>query len=573
MATDVLEQNAGEIEMVAGPEIVSQSLRGDRCSSFHAPFSLRPEMDSDPVETKEWVDAFRGVLETGGLDRARFLIEQLRDLALASGTTNFCPRNTPYVNTIPASLQPLYPGDVDLERSITSLIRWNALCMVSQANEKEHGIGGHIATFASAATLYEVAFNHFFKGPHHPDGPDLVYFQGHASPGFYARAFLEGRLTEAQLNNFRRELAPGGGLSSYPHPWLMPDFWQFATVSVGLGPLQAVYQARFLKYLHDRGIADTSGRKVWAFLGDGEVDEPESLAGLSLAAREKLDNLIFVINCNLQRLDGPVRGNGKIIQELEGVFRGAGWNVIKVLWGRRWDPLFERDKTGKLVQLMNETLDGDYQTYKARDGAYVRQAFFGKYPETAALVKDYSDEELWDLNRGGHDPTKVYAAYKAAVEHTGQPTVILAKTIKGYGMGQAGEAMNIAHQQKKLVVDDLRLFRDRFNIPVSDAEIERVPFLRPPEGSREAQYLRERMARMGSLPQRRRAVERPLIVPGVEMFKSLLEDSGEREFSTTMAFVRALGTIVRDKELGPRVVPIVADESRTFGMEEMFRQL
>jgi len=526
----------------------------------------------DPQETQEWLDALDGVIAAEGPERARQLIDLLAARAHLRGVRIPMGLTTPYVNTIPVGEEPKYPGNLELEARIRHYVRWNAMAMVVRANREHSDLGGHVATFASAATLYDVGFNHFWRAPSESFGGDLVYIQGHSSPGIYARAFVEGRLTEEQLDHFRREV-DGRGLSSYPHPWLMPDFWQFATVSMGLGPLQAVYQARFLKYLHDRGIADTSGRKVWAFLGDGEVDEPESLAGLSLAAREKLDNLIFVINCNLQRLDGPVRGNGKIIQELEGVFRGAGWNVIKVLWGRRWDPLFERDKTGKLVQLMNETLDGDYQTYKARDGAYVRQAFFGKYPETAALVKDYSDEELWDLNRGGHDPTKVYAAYKAAVEHTGQPTVILAKTIKGYGMGQAGEAMNIAHQQKKLVVDDLRLFRDRFNIPVSDAEIERVPFLRPPEGSREAQYLRERMARMGSLPQRRRAVERPLIVPGVEMFKSLLEDSGEREFSTTMAFVRALGTIVRDKELGPRVVPIVADESRTFGMEGMFRQL
>jgi pyruvate dehydrogenase E1 component len=526
----------------------------------------------DPQETQEWLEALDGVIAAEGPERARQLIDLLVARAHVRGVRIPMGLTTPYVNTIPLDGEPHFPGNLELEARLRHYVRWNAMAMVVRANRDHSDLGGHVATFASAATLYDVGFNHFWRAPSESFGGDLVYMQGHSAPGIYAQAFLEGRLSEAQLENFRREVA-GKGLSSYPHPWLMPDFWQFATVSMGLGPLQAVYQARFLKYLHDRGIADTSGRKVWAFLGDGEVDEPESLAGLSLAAREKLDNLIFVVNCNLQRLDGPVRGNGKIIQELEGVFRGAGWNVIKVIWGRRWDPLLQADETGKLVQLMNETLDGDYQTYKARDGAYVRQAFFGRYPEVAQLVKDYSDEELWDLNRGGHDPTKVFAAYKAAAEHAGQPTVVLAKTIKGYGMGAAGEAMNIAHQQKKLVVDDLRVFRDRFNIPVSNAELENVPFLRPPEGSREANYLKERMERTGSLPQRRRAVERPLIVPGIEAFKPLLEDGGDREFSTTMAFVRALGTIVRDKELGPRVVPIVADESRTFGMEGMFRQL
>jgi len=526
----------------------------------------------DPQETQEWLEALDGIISVEGPERARQLIDMLVSRAHTRGVRIPLGLTTPYVNTIRVDEEPHFPGNLELEARLRHYVRWNAMAMVVRANRDHSDLGGHVATFASAATLYDVGFNHFWRAPSETFGGDLVYMQGHSSPGIYAQAFLEGRLTEEQLEHFRREV-DGKGLSSYPHPWLMPDFWQFATVSMGLGPLQAVYQARFLKYLHDRGIADTSGRKVWAFLGDGEVDEPESLAGLSIAAREKLDNLIFVVNANLQRLDGPVRGNGKIIQELEGVFRGAGWNVIKVIWGRRWDPLLERDTTGKLVQLMNETVDGDYQTYKARDGAYVRQAFFGRYPEVAQIVKDMSDEELWDLNRGGHDPTKVYAAYKAAAEHAGQPTVVLAKTIKGYGMGAAGEAMNIAHQQKKLVVDDLRVFRDRFNIPVSDAELEKVPFLRPPEDSREMQYLQERMARTGSLPQRRRAVERALIVPGIDAFKSLLEDSGDREFSTTMAFVRALGSVLRDKELGPRIVPIVADESRTFGMEGMFRQL
>ncbi len=570
MATDVLEQNAGEIEMVAGPEIVSQSLRGDRCSSFHAPFSLRPEMDSDPVETKEWVDAFRGVLETGGLDRARFLIEQLRDLALASGTTNFCPRNTPYVNTIPASLQPLYPGDVDLERSITSLIRWNALCMVSQANEKEHGIGGHIATFASAATLYEVAFNHFFKGPHHPDGPDLVYFQGHASPGFYARAFLEGRLTEAQLNNFRRELAPGGGLSSYPHPWLMPTFWQFSTVSVGLGPIMAIYQARFNRYLAHRGLKNTAGQRVWAFLGDGECDEPEALGAIALAAREKLDNLLFVVNCNLQRLDGPVRGNGKIIQELEALFYGAGWNVIKVIWGSSWDALLERDHSGLLVRRMGEVVDGEYQKYTVAGGAYIRQHFFGKYPELLKLVEDFSDEQLESLERGGHDPAKVYAAYKAALEHRGSPTVILAHTVKGYGMGAAGEGKNVAHQQKMLKGAELIEFRNRFGVPLSDEQASRAMLYRPPQDSPEMQYLHARRKELGGyLPAR--VVRCPsLTAPGLEFIQPYAPGSGDRPLSTTIAFVDMLGRLLKDTELGQRIVPIIPDEARTFGMDSFF---
>jgi pyruvate dehydrogenase E1 component len=526
----------------------------------------------DPQETQEWLEALDGVIEAEGPERARALIDMLVSRAHVRGVRIPMGLTTPYINTIDVADEPPFPGNFEIEARLRHYVRWNAMAMVVRANRDHSDLGGHVATFASAATLYDVGFNHFWRAPSETFGGDLVYMQGHSAPGIYAQAFVEGRLSEEQLENFRREVA-GKGLSSYPHPWLMPDFWQFATVSMGLGPLQAVYQARFLKYLHDRGISDTSGRKVWAFVGDGEVDEPETLAGLSLAARERLDNLIFVVNANLQRLDGPVRGNGKIIQELEGVFRGAGWNVIKVIWGRRWDPLFARDESGKLVQLMNETLDGDYQTYKSRDGAYVREAFFGRYPETAELVKHMSNDDLWDLNRGGHDPIKVYAAYKAAVEHTGQPTVILAKTIKGYGMGAAGEAMNIAHQQKKIVVDELRIFRDRFNVPISEAEIEKVPFLRPPEDSREMQYLKERMARTGTLPQRRRATATALAVPELDAFKALLEDSGEREFSTTMAFVRALGTLARDKVLGPRAVPIVADESRTFGMEGMFRQL
>ncbi|HTJ28289.1 MAG TPA: pyruvate dehydrogenase (acetyl-transferring), homodimeric type [Candidatus Limnocylindria bacterium] len=526
----------------------------------------------DPQETREWLDALDGVIEAEGAGRASELVRAIVERAATRGVRTPAAQTTPYVNTIPVDAQAPFPGDHEIEERLRHYVRWNAMAMVVRAQKDHSDLGGHVASFSSSATLYDVGFNHFWRGPEYQNGGDLVFFQGHSSPGVYARAFLEGRISEEQLVNFRREV-DGGGLPSYPHPWLMPDFWQFATVSMGLGPMQAVYQARYMRYLHDRGLADTSGRKVWGFLGDGEIDEPETLAGLSLAARENLDNLIFVVNCNLQRLDGPVRGNGKIIQELEGIFRGAGWNVIKTIWGRRWDPLLAADKSGMLVKLMGETLDGDYQTYKSRDGAYVREHFFGKYPETRALVERMSDEEVWALNRGGHDPDKVYAAYKAASEHKGSPTVILAKTIKGYGMGSAGEGMNIAHQQKKLMVEELRAFRDRFSIPVSDAQLEDVPFIKPAADSREAEYLRERVAKLGSVPARRRNVEKPLAVPERSAFSALLEASGEREFSTTMAFGRTLSTLLRDKTIGPRLVPIVADESRTFGMEGMFRQL
>jgi pyruvate dehydrogenase E1 component len=526
----------------------------------------------DPEERAEWLDALDGVIEAEGLDSARDLVGALVERAETRGVRFPHPLTTPYVNTIPVEKQPQFPGDPALEERLRHYVRWNAMAMVVRANREATDLGGHVATFSSAATLIDVGFNHFWRAPSAEGGGDLVYFQGHSSPGVYSRAFLEGRISEDQLDHFRREV-DRTGLSSYPHPWLMPEFWQFATVSMGLGPLQAVYQARFMKYLLHRGIVDTAGRKVWAFVGDGEIDEPESLAGLALAAREKLDNLIFVVNANLQRLDGPVRGNGKIIQELEGVFRGAGWNVLKVIWGRRWDPLLEKDESGTLVRLMNETIDGDYQTFKSRDGAYVREHFFGRYPETRDLVKDMTDEDIWHLNRGGHDPYKIYAAYKAAVEHEGQPTVILAKTIKGYGLGTAGEGMNVAHQQKKMVIEQLRAFRDRFAIPVSDAELEGVPFLRPPEDGPEMKYLRERVAQLGSVPIRRRNVEPPLEVPERQAFSALLESTGDREISTTMAFVRALNIITRDKTIGSRVVPIVADESRTFGMEGMFRQL
>ena len=529
--------------------------------------------EPDPRETDEWIEALDGVISAEGPQRAREIIEALTVRARTRGADIPITLTTPYVNTIPVHAQPAYPGNHDIEEKLRHYSRWNAMAMVVRANKHYEGLGGHVSTFQSSATLMDVGFNHFWHPPSANHGGDLVYFQGHASPGVYSRAFVDGRLSEEKLDSFRREV-DGNGLSSYPHPWLLPDFWQFPTVSMGLGPLQAVYQARFMKYLHDRGIEDTTGRKVWCFIGDGEVDEPETLAGLGIASRENLDNLIFVVNCNLQRLDGPVRGNGKIIQELEGHFRGSGWNVLKVIWGRRWDPLLAADNTGALVRLMGETLDGDYQTYKSRDGAYVRENFFGRFPETRALVADWSDEDVWKLNRGGHDPYKVYAAYKAAVEHTGGPTVILAKTIKGYGLGTAGEGMNIAHNTKKLAEDQLRTFRDRFSIPISDKEIENIPYIRPAEDSPEMKYLREREAALGGqYPVRRRNVEAPLPVPKLDAFKALLEDSGEREFSTTMAYSRALGALIRDKTVGPRLVPIVSDETRTFGMEGLFRQI
>ncbi len=529
--------------------------------------------DPDPQETREWLDAMRGVLAVEGLDRARLLIERLVEEANRNGAQVSLGLTTPYVNTIPADRQPPMPGDRELEARLRHYVRWNALATVVRANKVSSELGGHVASFASAATLYDVGFNHFFRAPSETFGGDLVFFQGHSSPGVYARAFLEGRITQEQLEHFRQEV-DGNGLSSYPHPWLMPDFWQFPTVSMGLGPIMSIYQARFMRYLHDRGLRDTTGRKVWTFVGDGEMDEPESLGAISLAGREKLDNLIWVVNANLQRLDGPVRGNGKIIQELEGLFRGAGWNVIKVIWGSRWDPLLAADKSGRLTQVMNECVDGDYQTFKSRNGKYVRDEFFGRYPETKSLVEDWSDDEIWALQRGGHDSIKVYAAYKTAFEHRGQPTVVLAKTIKGYGMGEAGEAQNIAHQAKKMEVEAMRVFRDRFGLPISDAELagDTIPFYKPPEDAPEMRYLRERLATLGSVPQRRRK-SASLAVPELSAFDAQLQGTGDRHISTTMAFVRVLNTIARDREIGARVVPIVADESRTFGMEGMFRQL
>ena len=535
--------------------------------------------DADPDETREWQESLASVIDNAGAERAHFLLETLANQARQAGAALPHQATTPYINTIPAKLQQPAPGDHECEANIRSYVRWNALAMVVRANRKPGELGGHIASFASSAVLYDVGFNHFFRAKHPAfaqaqlgDGGDLVYFQGHSAPGVYARAFLEGRVTEKQLENFRAETG-GDGLSSYPHPWLMPDFWQFPTVSMGLGPIMAIYQARFLRYLEARGLVPESDRKVWAFAGDGEMDEPESLGAISLAAREGLDNLVFVVNCNLQRLDGPVRGNGKIIQELEGVFRGAGWNVVKVVWGSYWDPLLERDEKGILRKRMEEALDGDYQTYRANSGAYIREHFFGASPELRAMVSHMTDADIWRLNRGGHDPHKVYAAYHAAFHHKGAPTVILAKTIKGYGMGDAGEARNIAHQQKKIGDDALKRVRDRFRIPIADEQIGEVPFCKPEPDSPAAKYLQERVEAMGGGLPRRTADAPSLKVPPLSAFSALLEDSGKREFSTTMAFVRILNALVRDKELGERVVPIVPDESRTFGMEGMFRQL
>jgi len=529
------------------------------------------DKDDDPQETGEWLDALEGVISAVGPDRAHYLIEKQIEFARVHGEHLPFSANTPYINTLPVSRQAKIPGDQDIEHRIRSYTRWNAIAMVLRAG-KHTNVGGHIASFASAATLYDVGFNHFWHAPSPEHGGDLVFVQGHSSPGIYSRAFLLGRLTEKQLDNFRQEVG-GEGISSYPHPWLMPDFWQFPTVSMGLGPIMAIYQARFMKYMQARGIAKTLGRKVWAFLGDGETDEPESLGAIGMAGRERLDNLVFVINCNLQRLDGPVRGNGKIIQELESEFRGAGWNVIKVVWGSRWDALFARDKTGALMRRMMEVVDGEYQTYKSESGAFVREHFFNT-PELKALVADWSDEDIWNLNRGGHDPHKIYAAFHEATHAKGQPTVILAKTIKGYGMGEAGQAMNITHQQKKMQVDQLKVFRDQFRLPISDDDIVNVPYLKFEEGSKELEYMRARRQELGGyLPARREKAE-SLPVPELSAFEPLLKGTGEgREISTTMAFVRILNILLKDKALGKRVVPIVPDESRTFGMEGLFRQI
>ncbi|HEV2269326.1 MAG TPA: pyruvate dehydrogenase (acetyl-transferring), homodimeric type, partial [Steroidobacteraceae bacterium] len=530
--------------------------------------------DLDPVETQEWLESIDSVLKTHGPQRAHFLLERLIDYTRRSGAYLPFKANTAYVNSIPTGREPQYPGNRALERRIEAYIRWNAMAMVVQANRISSEYGGHLSSYASSATLYEVGFNHFWRAPSAEHPGDLVFVQGHSSPGIYARAYLEGRLSESQLHHFRQEAGgPGQGLSSYPHPWLMPDFWQFPTVSMGLGPMMAIFQARFIRYLEHRGLAKPSDRKVWAFLGDGEMDEPESMGALTMPVREGLDNLIFVINCNLQRLDGPVRGNGKIIQELEAAFLGAGWNVIKVLWGSRWDPLLARDNQGLLRRVMEECVDGEYQNFKAKGGAYTREHFFGKYPELKAMVANMSDEEIWRLDRGGHDPRKVYAAYAAAMAHKGQPTVILAKTVKGFGLGKGGEGQMVAHQQKKLSEDDLRAFRDRFHIPVSDEEIAKLPYRQPAADSEEGRYLHERRKSLGGYLPARRKQAPPLAVPPLEAFSAVLEGTGEREISTTMAFVRILTTLLKDKQIGKSIVPIVPDEARTFGMEGLFRQI
>jgi pyruvate dehydrogenase E1 component len=526
------------------------------------------------IENREWLDSLDYVYNKDGGERVTDLIRRLQVHAQKLGAEIPFTANTPYINTIPAVKQPPFPGSREIERRIKSIIRWNAMAMVVRANRELTGIGGHISTYASSATLYEIGYNYFFRGKDHQSGGDLIYYQGHAAPGIYARAFLEGRLSEKDLENFRRELTPGQkGLSSYPHPWLMPEFWEFPTVSMGLAPIMAIYQARFNRYLEDRGIMDTSEQKVWAFIGDGETDEPESLGAITLASREKLDNLIFVINCNLQRLDGPVRGNGKIIQELEAIFRGAGWNAIKVIWGDGWDPLLEKDKKGLLVKRMEEVVDGQFQKYTVSGGEYIRKDFFGKYPELEEMVHNYSDEQLSKLNRGGHDPEKVYAAFKSAVEHKGSPTVILAQTIKGYGLGETGEGRNITHQQKKLNEKELREFRSRFGIPISDEEVADAPFYKPADDSPEMKYLKEKRKKLGGYTPVRITEAKPIKVPSDELYKEFFEGSGERQIATTMAFVHLLSKLLKDKDIGKFVVPIVPDEARTFGMESLFRQV
>ncbi|RYZ70004.1 MAG: pyruvate dehydrogenase (acetyl-transferring), homodimeric type, partial [Lysobacteraceae bacterium] len=533
------------------------------------------QSDPDPAETREWIESIKAVIDAEGPLRAHQLLEGMVELTRRSGAFLPFSPTTEYVNTIAPGLEAKSPGDAAIEWRLRSIIRWNAMATVVRANRKPGDLGGHIASFASGATLYDVGFNHFWRAPSDNHPGDLLFIQGHSSPGIYARSFLEGRITEAQLDNFRMEV-DGHGISSYPHPWLMPDYWQTPTVSMGLGPLAAIYQAQFMKYLEHRGLIEKSDRKVWCFIGDGESDEPETLGAIALAGREGLDNLIFVVNCNLQRLDGPVRGNGKIIQELEGVFRGGGWNVIKLLWGSYWDPLLARDTDGVLKKLMMETVDGEYQNCKAFGGKYTRENFFNKYPETAAMVANLSDDDIWRLNRGGHDPHKVYAAYHQAVNTQGMPTVILAKTVKGYGMGASGESLNPTHQTKKLDDEAVRAFRDRFNIPISDAQLAdgQVPFYHPGEDSPEVQYLKSRREALGGyLPQRRRKASQSFEVPRLETYDRLLKSSGERENSTTMAFVQTLNITLRDKQIGPRIVPIVADEARTFGMEGMFRQI
>ncbi len=588
MASHNIDQTGSDVVEGADTSNELSAVGGELPLGGHAPMSIGQMSDStsgqpvpadgvaaidtDPTETTEWLDSLRYVINSRGSDRAAYLLHAIEQEAYRLGVPIPFSTTTPYINTIPPEKQPPFPGNRELERRIKSIIRWNAMAMVVRANREDKSIGGHISTFASSATLVEVAMNHFIRGRGTDNTGDQVYFQGHASPGIYSRAFLEGRLSEKKLENFRRELADGGGLSSYPHPWLMPEFWEFPTVSMGLGPLMAIYQARFNKYLQDRGIKDTSKQHVWSFIGDGECDEPETLSAISLAAREKLDNLVFVINCNLQRLDGPVRGNGKIIQELEGVFRGAGWNVIKVIWGDEWDPLLAKDEKGKLVKRMNEIVDGQYQKYVVMPGGYIREHFFGGDPDLAEMVSHLSDEKLKKLRRGGHDPEKVYAAYDAAMKCHGKPTVVIAKTIKGYGLGEVGDGRNVTHQQKKLNEEELRAFRTRFGIPISDDEVAKAPFYRPPEDSPEMKYLRERRAALGgSVPSRPK--QGPLLkTPSIEEYAGFIEKSAGREVSTTTGVVTLMASLLKDKTIGKYIVPIVPDESRTFGMDPLFKQ-
>ena len=528
--------------------------------------------DMDPIETREWLESIDSVMKIHGPERAHYIINRMVDHARRSGSYLPSAYNTAYLNTIPVGMQPNYPGDRSIEKRIEAFIRWNAMAMVVQANKESSEIGGHISTYASSATLYEVGFNHFWRAPTDKNRGDLIFMQGHSSPGIYARAFLEGRLNENQLDHFRKEVG-NKGLSSYPHPWLMPDFWQFPTVSMGLGPMMATYQARFMRYMEHRGLTEPSDRKIWCFLGDGEMDEPESLGSITMPVREGLDNLIFVVNCNLQRLDGPVRGNGKIIQELEAAFGGAGWNVIKLIWGSRWDPLLARDRKGLLQQIMEECVDGEYQNFKSKGGDFVREHFFGKYPETKEMVANMSDEDIWRLNRGGHDARKVYSAYQKAVNHRERPTIILAKTVKGFGLGSVAEGQNTAHQQKKLDINALKEFRDRFNIPITDKKLKDVPYFMPKKNSQELEYLHERRKSLGGYIPKRITKAKSIKTPANDVFQPQLDGTGEREASTTMAFIRMLTSLTRDKQIGKHIVPIVPDEARTFGMEGMFRQI
>ncbi len=571
-ATETIIQDAEKSFIKEKEKVVITSKNLENQKNQNSRIVVTDSNDIDPLETKEWIDSLNAVVDNLGNKRAHFLLRQLIDQSYQKGSRIPFIQNTPYINTIPPEEEEKSPGDQNIERKIRSLIRWNAAAMVVRANKKFPELGGHIGTFASAATLYDVGMNHFWRAKSHQFGGDLIYFQGHSAPGVYSRAFLEGRLTKEQLDNFRQEVGPNG-LSSYPHPWLMHKFWQFPTVSMGLGPMLAIYQARFMKYLINRGLIKDENRKVWAFLGDGEMDEPESLGAIALASRENLDNLIFVINCNLQRLDGPVRGNGKIIQELEGSFRGAGWNVIKVIWGSYWDALLANDKSGLLVKRMNEAVDGEYQAFKAKGGAYVREKFFGKYPELSKLVSSYSDKDIWRLNRGGHDPHKVFAAYHKAMKNEGGPTVIITKTIKGYGMGKSGESINTTHQQKKLDVSDLMYYRDRFDVPLTDEQVKNIEYYRPKENSEEIKYLKERRLKLGGFLPERSTFAKPIKAPPEDIFEVMKKSTGDKEMSTTMALVRMLTNLLRDKNVASRLVPIIPDEARTFGIEGFFQKI